>query len=72
MQKIVGYNWELYYDSTLLHEDFDVYETEEDAKEAAEYEINECIETWKIEDAWHEWDSRENFNIVINEVTEEI
>ena len=74
MENIVGYSWKLYYDATLLHEDYDIHETEEDAKEAAEYEINERIEMWKLDGSWHpeNGDSRDNFDIVIEDVTEEI
>ena len=64
------YYYELYYD-TLLRDSSefgDYYETEEEAMEAAELERDSRIEMWQIEDAWHEWDSIENFDIEIKEV----
>lgn len=64
------YYYELYYD-TLLRDSSefgDLYETEEEAMEAAELERDGRIEMWQLEDAWHEWDSIENFDIEIKEV----
>lgn len=68
--EIVGYKWKLYYGSTLLIENDDIYDTEEEAREEAQSEIDHRIELWKLDDAWHEWDSEEDFDVVIDEVTD--
>ena len=64
------YYFKLYYGSTLLRDssDFDeFFETEEDAFSEGELERDARIEQWTLDDAWHEYDSIDNFDIVVNE-----
>lgn len=64
------YSYKLYYGSTLLTDSStldDYYETEEEAREEAEIEGENRIDQWKLDDAWHEWNSVEEFDIVIEE-----
>ena len=69
MDEIIGYKWEVYYDSTLIHEDDNVYEDEEEAiDEASEY-VADKIKQWQLDGGWHEGDdSIDNFDIVIVDV----
>ena len=70
METIIGYRFRIYYDSSLIHEDDDVYESESEAYEAAEDFITERIEQYKLDGAWHEGDSRDDFDVFIIDVTE--
>ncbi len=73
METIIGYRWKLYYDTCILHEEDEVYDTEEEAKAEAQEEIQSRISEWKMENAWNtEYDSEKLFDIVIIEVTEEM
>lgn len=66
-----NYYYKLYYGSTLLRDSSDLgdyYETEDEAREAGEDDKDYRIKMWQLEDAWHEWDSEEDFDIVIEEV----
>lgn len=64
------YYYQLFYGSTFLRDSSnfgDYYETEEEAYEEAETERDYRIEMWKIDDAWNEWDSIEEFDIIVKE-----
>lgn len=73
METIIGYRFKLYYDSTLLHEDDEVYETEEEAREMAEDLIKDYIDMWEFDGGWHpeNGDSRDCFDVVIVDVVDE-
>ena len=71
--QIIGYTYELWYDGTLIHEDDEVFDTEDDANEDAQFYIEQRIEEWEVEDAWHPEtgeDSEDLFDVVINDVYE--
>lgn len=64
------YHYKLYYGSSLLRDSADIgdwYEDEDEAWEEAEIEKEDRIVQWKLDDAWHEWDNEENFDIVVDE-----
>lgn len=66
-----NYYYKVYYGASLLHDSADLgdyYETEEEAREEAEEYIEDKIAQWKFDDAWHEWDHVDDFDIVIEEV----
>ena len=65
-----NYYYKLYYDTTLLRDssEFDeFFEDEDEAQEDAELVKESKIEQWKCDEAWHEDDSEEYFDIVICE-----
>lgn len=70
---IVGYKWSLYYGGTLIHEDDDIFEEEWEAKQYGEEAIDDKIAEWNLDGAWHpeNGDSREDFDVVIEDVVEE-
>ena len=70
MEEIIGYKWRLYYGTTLLRESDEIYDTEEEARAAAKEESEDRIEYWKSEGSWHGYDTDEDFDIVIEEITE--
>ena len=64
------YYYKLYYGSTLIKDSRelgDYYYDEDEAMEEAEIERDSRVELWKLDDAWHEWDSMDEFDIVIEE-----
>ena len=70
--EIIGYKWKLYYDSTLLREDDEVFDTPEEAKKEASIAMQNRIEQWKLDGGWNkEYDNEANFEIYIIAVTEE-
>lgn len=65
-----NYYYKLYYDITLLRDssEFDeFFEDEDEAQEEAESMKQDKIEQWKADEAWHEDDSEDYFDIVICE-----
>ena len=72
---ITGYTYELYYDSNWLYSSVDhddVFDTEEEAMEDANSEIDDRIEQWKSGNAWDEkYDSRDQFYIDIVEIVDD-
>jgi len=72
METIIGYRFHIYYDSSLIHQDDDVYESESEARAAAEDYITDRIEQYKSDNAWGTDDSRDFFDVVIDDVTEEV
>ena len=63
------YYYKLYYDSTLLRDSRgldEYFETEDEAREEAESVKAVRIEQWKADDAWHEYDSEDQFDIFID------
>lgn len=63
------YYFKLYYESTLLRDSRDMeeyFETYEEAEEEAETVKEERIKQWKLDDAWHEYDSEDQFDIFID------
>lgn len=66
-----NYYYKLYYGSSLLRDSSDLdeyFETEDEATEEAEIERDNRIEMWKLDNAWNEYDSIKEFDIVIEEV----
>lgn len=64
------YYYKLYYGSSLLRDsrEFgDYFDDEEEAMEEAEIERDSRVELWQLDDGWHEWDSMDEFDIVIEE-----
>lgn len=70
METIIGYRFCIYHESSLIREDDNVYESESEAYEEAEDFITDRIEQYKLDGAWHEGDSRDDFDVVIIDVTE--
>ena len=70
---IIGYNFDLYYASALIHEDDEIFDTEEEAREWANELIDDKIAQWVLDGAWHpeDGDNRDEFDIVINDVVDE-
>ena len=66
--EIVGYTYEIYYDSSFIHSSDDEFEEENEAREDAEDYIDMQIDLWKADGAWHEDDSRELFEINIIDI----
>lgn len=66
--KIVGYTYEIYYDSSFIHSSNDEFEEENEAIEDAEDYIDMQINLWKADGGWHEDDSREFFEINIIDI----
>ena len=68
--EVVGYKYEVLYDSFMIHEENDVFDTEDEAYEDAKLYIDQKVIDWKCEDAWHpeEGDSRGLFDVVVREV----
>lgn len=56
------YKWKVYYDSTLLHEDDELWEDEEDAYEEARSYIESKIKDYEVDGSEYDEDS---FCIVI-------
>lgn len=54
---IIGYRWKVYYDSTLLHEDDEIFDTEEEAEEEAHMYIESKIRDYEIDGAEYDEDS---------------
>lgn len=71
MEIIIGYKWKLYYGSTLIEENDEVFDEEWQARQEGEEAIDYKIAEWKLNDAWHEWDHRDDFDVVIVDVTED-
>lgn len=69
--EIVGYTYEIYYDSSFIHSSDDEFEEEFEAREDAESYIDMRINLWKADGGWHEDDSRELFEINIIDIIEE-
>ncbi len=70
MEETNTYSYKLYYDATLLrdsaeHDEF--YETEEEAIEEAREEAKNRKEMWETDGAWHQDDTYDNFDIVVEE-----
>lgn len=68
---IIGYSWNLYYGGALLHEDDEVFDTEEEAREAGEEAIDDKIAEWTLDRAWHDYDKREDFDVYLVAVVED-
>lgn len=69
--KITGYSYEIYFEGAWIHTSDEEFDTEEEAREDAESYIEQKIEDYKADGAWHEDDSRENFDIEIIDIIEE-
>lgn len=54
---IIGYRWKVYYDSTLLHEDDEIFDTEEEAEEEAQSYIESKMRDYEIDGAEYDEDS---------------
>lgn len=54
---IIGYRWKVYYDSTLLHEDDEIFDTEEEAEEEAHMYIESKMRDYEIDGAEYDEDS---------------
>ncbi|SCW63907.1 hypothetical protein SAMN05660484_02206 [Eubacterium ruminantium] len=64
------YYYKVYYDSTELRDSRDVedyFDDEEEAEIEAKEFIEDRIEQYKADDAWHEYDSRDLFDVIIEE-----
>lgn len=46
---ITGYKYEIWYGGSCLHEDDEVFDTEEEAREEAEEYCKSIIERWEID-----------------------
>lgn len=57
MYDVIGYRWKVYYDSTLLHEDDEVFDTEEEAEEEAQSYIESKMRDYEIDGAEYDEDS---------------
>ena len=68
---IIGHKWKLYYGGTLLHEDDELFDTEEEARQAGEEAIDDKIAEWSLDGAWHDYDKREDFDVYLVAVVEE-
>jgi hypothetical protein len=71
MREIIGYKYEVLYDGHTIHEDDEVFDTEEEAREESEFYIQEKVDDWIIEDAWHPEEGMDDgkwFDVVIHEV----
>ena len=62
--------WKVYYETTLLHDDEEIYETEEEAYEEAKAYVESKIADYEIDGA--EYDEDEFCIIVIDEDGNEI
>ena len=67
---ITGYRYEIWYDSSCLHEDDDVFDTEKEARAEAEAFCLDRIEQWKL-DGGYNGETIDDFNINIIDVIEE-
>lgn len=65
MGYVVGYRWKVYYDSTLLHEDDEVFDTEEEAEEEAQYYVESKMRDYEIDGA--EYDENSFSTVIIHE-----
>lgn len=44
-----GYRWKVYYETTLLHDDEEVYETEDEAYEEAKAYLESKIDDYEVD-----------------------
>lgn len=65
----IGYRWKVYYDSTLLHEDDEVFDTEEEAEEEAQSYIESKMRDYEIDGA--EYDKDSFATVIIDEYEDE-
>lgn len=66
-----NYYHKVYYGSTLFHDSADYeeyFETEDEAREEAQSYVDDKIEQYKLDGAWNDYDSEDDFDIVIEEV----
>lgn len=69
--EVIGYKYEVSYDGCVIHSDDEIFDTEKEAYEEAGIYIEQQINDWKIEDAWHEETGEDNeslFSVEVNEV----
>lgn len=57
-----GYRWKVYYETTLLHEDSDNYETEDEAYEEAVSYVESKIADYDVDGADYDEDA---FSIIV-------
>lgn len=59
-----GYRWKVYYETTLLHDDEEVYETEDEAYEEAKSYVESKIDDYEVDGV--EYDEDEFCVIVVD------
>ena len=69
-QVIIGYTWEVWYSGSCLHEDDEVFDTEEEATEEAKAFCKDRLAQWESDGFQLDGDEMEDLinGIVINDV----